>query len=65
MNRYEVEVKVVYKVTAKSIEDAYRIIDSGAEFPVLPYDDETYCDKVFITSIKESSNANILTNSND
>jgi hypothetical protein len=57
MNRYEVEVKVVYKVSAKSIEDAYRIIDSGAEFPVVPYDDETYADGIFIRSVKEISNA--------
>jgi hypothetical protein len=56
MNRYAVEVKVTYHVSAKSISDAYQAITDGAEFPVMPYDDETYCNEVAITSIRELSN---------
>lgn len=64
MNRYQVEVKVTYNVTAKSMEDAYRIINNGAEFPVVPWDDETYCSDVSITSVKELSHADISTAGN-
>jgi hypothetical protein len=64
MSRYKVEVKATYHVTAKSISDAYRVIHEGAEFPVVPWDDETYCDEVSIVSVKELSNADILTLSN-
>jgi hypothetical protein len=64
MNRYKVEVKVTYHVTAKSMQDAYRTINEGAEFPVVPWDDDTYCNEVSITSVKELSNADILTPSN-
>lgn len=65
MNRYEVEVKVTYKVSAKSIDDAYRIIDSGAEFPVVPYDDDTYVDTIAITSIRRTDNADVSADSNN
>jgi hypothetical protein len=53
MKRYEVHVHVVYKVDATSSEDAYRKIDEGAEFPVMPYEDNTYCDAIVIAEIKE------------
>lgn len=65
MSRYSVEVKVTYKVSAKSIDDAYRIINTGAEFPVVPYDDETYADEIFITSVKELSHADVSTTSDN
>ena len=55
MSRYEVTVKVVYKVTAESMDSAYAMIKDGAEFPVMPWDDETYCDTISITSVKELS----------
>jgi ABC-type molybdate transport system substrate-binding protein len=55
MNRYEVHVHVVYKVDAASSEDAYRKINEGAEFPVMPYDDNTYCDSTVITDVKQLS----------
>lgn len=60
MSRYEVTVKVVYKVTAPSMDAAYALINDGAEFPVMPWDDETYCDTVNITSVKELSNEHVL-----
>jgi hypothetical protein len=59
MNRYEVHVHVVYKVDATSLEDAYRKINDGAEFPVVPYDDNTYCDAIVITDIKQLSAAEL------
>jgi hypothetical protein len=52
-NRYEVEVRVKYRVTAPSIAKAYEAINEGAEFPVVPWDDETYCFDIAITSVKE------------
>lgn len=55
MSRYEVTVKVVYKVTAESMDAAYAMINDGAEFPVMPWNDETYCDTIAITSVKELS----------
>lgn len=55
MNRYEVHVHVIYKVDAESQEAAYRKINEGAEFPVVPYDDNTYCDDITIVDIKELS----------
>lgn len=55
MQRYEVHVHVVYKIDAESVGDAYRKIQEGAEFPVLPYDDNTYCDKVSITDVIQLS----------
>lgn len=51
MNRYKVAVLVEYHVTAESIDDAWERIESGAEFPVIPFDDETYCDKVQILKV--------------
>jgi hypothetical protein len=42
MNRYKVSVLVEYHVTAESVDDAWEKIEKGAEFPVVPYDDETY-----------------------
>jgi hypothetical protein len=59
MNRYEVHVHVVYKVDATSVEDAYKKINDGAEFPVIPYDDNTYCDAVVITDVKQLSAAEL------
>jgi hypothetical protein len=64
MNRYTVEVKVTYNVTAKSISDAYRVIHEGAEFPVVPWDDETYCSEVSIVSVKELSSTPLLVSTN-
>lgn len=64
-NRYSVEVKVIYHVSANSIEDAYRIIEQGAEYPVVPYDDETYCSETAIRSIRELSKDNEGAVSND
>jgi hypothetical protein len=57
MSRYEVHVSVVYKIDATSPEAAYRKINEGAEFPVVPYDDNTYCDSVIITNVKQLSAA--------
>jgi len=52
MPRYEVEVKVTYRVNAESIEDATNKIEMGAEFPVIPWDDETYCSEVDVVQVK-------------
>lgn len=57
--RYAVEVNVTYHVTAENIAEAYENIHEGAEYPVLPYNDDTYCAATAITSVKELSNANI------
>lgn len=51
MNRYKVAVLVEYHVTAGSVDDAWEKIEQGAEFPVVPYDDETYCDKIQIMQV--------------
>ena len=51
MNRYKVAVLVEYHVSADSVDDAWEKIEQGAEFPVVPYDDETYCDKIQIVSV--------------
>lgn len=51
MNRYKVAVLVEYHVSADSIDDAWEKIESGAEFPVVPYDDETYCNKITIVNV--------------
>ena len=51
MNRYKVAVLVEYHVTADSVDDAWEKIEQGAEFPVMPFDDETYCDKVQIMQV--------------
>ena len=56
-NRYAVEVKVTYHVSAASMDEAYRIINEGTEFPVVPWDDETYCSATAITSVRELSTA--------
>jgi hypothetical protein len=53
MNRYKVAVLVEYHVTAKDTDDAWSKIEDGAEFPVMPFDDETYCDKVQIVGVFE------------
>ena len=53
MNRYEVKVEVTYRVTANSIQDAYRIINDGAEYPVVPWDDDTYVSNTAIKHITE------------
>lgn len=50
-NRYKVSVVVEYHVTADSIDDAWEKIETGAEYPVMPFDDETYCDKVQIMQV--------------
>ena len=55
MNRYEVHVHVIYKVDAESLENAYRKIHEGAEFPVVPYDDNTYCDDITIVEVRQLS----------
>lgn len=55
MNRYEVHVHVIYKVDAASLEGAYRKIHEGAEFPVVPYDDNTYCDDITIVEVRQLS----------
>lgn len=52
MPRYEVFVNVVYRVTADSAEQAQSIIEEGAEFPVVPYDDETYCSEVNVEKVE-------------
>lgn len=59
MNRYEVEVKVTYHITAPSYGAAFRAIRDGAEFPVVPWDDETYVSNVVISRMTELSHANI------
>lgn len=51
MPRYKVTVQVSYHITADDAESAKKLIDDGAEFPVVPYDDETYCDEVTITEV--------------
>lgn len=53
MPRYKVEVRVVYHITADSPEDAKTVIEEGAEFPVIPYDDETYCDDVEVVKVEK------------
>lgn len=58
MNRYEVSVLVTYKITADSVDDAYEKIEKGAEFPVMPFDDETYCDKVQIMQVIDLAELN-------
>lgn len=55
MNRYKVVVLVEYHVTAHSDNEARKKIEEGAEFPVVPYDDETYCNKVHVIDAIELS----------
>ena len=55
MNRYEVHTHVVYMVDAVSATEAYSKIEEGAEFPVVPYDDNTYCNKITITDVVQVS----------
>ena len=50
-NRYKVAVLVEYHVTAKDTDEAWEKIEQGAEFPVMPYDDETYCDRIQIVGV--------------
>lgn len=54
-NRYEVKVEVTYRINAESIQDAYRVINDGAEFPIVPWDDDNYVDNVAIKHISELS----------
>ena len=56
MNRYKVAVLVEYHVTADSVDDAWEKIEQGAEFPVMPFDDETYCDKITIVNVMDLAN---------
>ena len=63
MKRYEVHVRVVYKLDAESEEDARRKVDEGAEFPMYPFDDNTYCDAADVIEVKELPSANISTDS--
>jgi hypothetical protein len=51
MNRYEVEVLVKYRVDAHSETEAFEKISDGAEFPVLPYDDNTYCHSISVVDV--------------
>lgn len=51
MNRYEVSVLVTYRISADSVDDAWQKIEDGAEFPVMPFDDETYVEKVQIMQV--------------
>lgn len=53
MGRYEVKVTVTYKVDAESDFDAMQKIVQGAEFPVVPYDENTYCSDVAYVGVKE------------
>jgi hypothetical protein len=55
MKRYEVHVKVIYRVDAVSRSDAYFTIEEGAEFPVVPYDDNTYCNSISIMDVVQIS----------
>jgi hypothetical protein len=50
---YEVHVHTIYKAEAKSPQEAYRKIDSGAEFPVLPYEENTHFLGSVILDVKE------------
>lgn len=52
MGRYEVEIKVVYRVDAESDFDAMQKIVQGAEFPVVPYDENTYCSDIAYVGVK-------------
>ena len=63
MNRYEVEVKVTYRITAPSYTEAYRLISQGAEFPIAPWNDENYVADITIAHITELSHADIPANS--
>lgn len=53
MKRYEVTASVTYVVDAHSDTEAFEKIADGAEFPVVPYDENTYCNKIEITEVKE------------
>lgn len=53
--RYKVTVLVDYHVSADSVDDARNIVEQGAEFPVMPFDDETYCDTVTIQDVLQLS----------
>jgi hypothetical protein len=52
MPRYEVTVEVVYHITADNEFEASETINKGAEYPVVPYDDETYCSTVTLKSVE-------------
>lgn len=53
MSRYKVEVRVSYVITAESADEARIKIEEGAEYPVVPYDDNTYCDDVEVVRVVE------------
>lgn len=53
MPRYEVIVNVAYHITAENAEQAQELIEQGAEFPVVPYDDETYCNSVEVVKVEK------------
>lgn len=52
MPRYAVTIEVVYHITADNSFDAAQLIEEGAEYPVVPYDDETYCHRVDLKSVE-------------
>lgn len=49
---YEVLATVRYIVSASSETEALKIIDEGAEYPVTPFNEGTYCDDVFDIKVK-------------
>jgi len=55
MPSYKVEVLVTYKVEADSEEDAMEIIQMGTEFPVMPFNENTYATNDEILTIKENN----------
>jgi hypothetical protein len=55
MNRYQVAVLVKYHVSADNLDDAWELIEVGAEFPVTPFDDETNVSSVQIVSVIDLS----------
>jgi hypothetical protein len=44
MPKYRVYVRVEYEVEAESAEQASKIVQDGAEFPLTPFSETHYCD---------------------
>ena len=56
MARYTVEVSALYIVEADTPEQAKEMIADGAEYPVIPYSEETYNISAEITEVKLEEN---------
>lgn len=55
MARYAVTVEVTYHVTATDPSKAIERVESGAEFPLVPYVDEDYVSEDRVVRVLELS----------